>query len=78
MIYDIGQRQVGYLSQETPKDQKKEPLVTLVEGAGLITGTVLALGAGFILKPGAVKTFLVGVGGSVAGSSVFSVIKRRA
>jgi len=70
-----GGRQVGALSQAKPAS---EPYITMIEGAGISAGAAIALMAGTMMKEGSLRSFLMGVGGSVAGSSVFSIIRRKA
>ncbi len=69
-----GGRQVGGLGQEKPAPQ---PFITVIEGAGISVGSAISLLSGVMLKEGAVRAFLIGVGGSVAGAAIYSVIQRK-
>jgi len=70
-----GGRQVGALEQDKPHSKH---LITLVEGAGISVGAGIALSAWLILKDGPIRSFVVGLGGSVAGSAIYALIHRRA
>lgn len=69
-----GGRQVGSLGQEKSAPR---PLVTWIEASGLAVGAAIALSAGIMMKPGAVRAFLVGAGGSVTGAAIYSILSRK-
>lgn len=67
-----GGRQVGGLGEAS-----SQPFITVIEGGGISVGSAIALLAGVMMKEGAVRAFLIGVGGSVAGAAIYSVIQRK-
>jgi len=75
MIYDISERRTTRTLSQA--EVGAIPLATIEEILGLVGGTTLAITSAIFLKEGALKSFLIGAGGSMAGSAVFAAIKRK-